>query len=284
MTTYAVTGATGHLGALAIEALLEKGVPAGDVVAVVRDPEKAAPLAARGVQVRTADYAQPQTLKSAFAGVDRLLLVSGNEVGKRIEQHSNVIDAAGEAGVGLIAYTSITRADISGSPLAPEHKATEELLAASGVPHTLLRDNWYVENYTANLADYLARGAIVAAAGEGRVAGAARRDYAEAAAVVLTGEGHSGRTYELAGTPFTFAELAATISEVTGRDVAYRPVGPAELTGILTDAGLDKGTAGFVVSLDESIARGDLDIDSDDLRELLGRPLTPVAEVVRAAL
>ncbi|WP_433504547.1 SDR family oxidoreductase [Pseudonocardia halophobica] len=284
MTTYAVTGATGHLGALAIEALLEKGVPAGDVVAVVRDAGRAAALAARGVQVRTADYTQPGTLQAAFAGVDRLLLVSGNEVGRRIAQHGNVIDAAKETGVGLIAYTGITRADTTGSPLAPEHKATEELLAASGVPHTLLRNNWYVENYTAQLADYLARGAIVAAAGEGRVAGAARRDYAEAAAVVLTGEGHAGRSYELAGTPFTFKELAATISEASGREVEYRPVGPGELIGILTGAGLDEGTAGFVVALDESIARGDLDIESTDLPELLGRPLTPVADVVRAAL
>ncbi|MCE3550618.1 SDR family oxidoreductase [Pseudonocardia sp. RS11V-5] len=284
MTTYAVTGATGHLGALAIEALLEKGVPAGDVVAVVRDPEKAAPLAARGVQVRTADYAQPETLRTALAGVDRLLLVSGSEVGQRTEQHGNVIDAAKEAGVALIAYTSISRADSTGSPLAPEHKATEELLAASGVPHTLLRNNWYVENYTVQLADHLSGGAIVAAAGDGRVAMAARRDYAEAAAVVLTGEGHAGKTYELAGAPFTFKELAATITEVGGREVEYRPVGAAELTAVLTGAGLDEGTAGFVVALDESIARGDLDIESSDLAELLGRPLTPVADVVRAAL
>jgi NAD(P)H dehydrogenase (quinone) len=284
MTTYAVTGATGHLGALAIEALLEKGVPVGDVVAVVRDRKKAAPLAARGVQVRAADYTRPETLRTALAGVDRLLLVSGNEVGKRIVQHGNVIDAAKEAGVALIAYTSITRADTTASPLAPEHKASEELLAASGLPHTLLRNNWYVENYTAQLADYLSRGAIVTAAGDGRVAGAARRDYAEAAAVVLTGEGHAGKTYELAGTPFTFKELAATISEISGRDVEYRPVSPGELTGILTGAGLDDGTAGFVVALDESTARGDLDIDGTDLPELLGRPLTPVADVVRAAL
>ncbi|MCE0761506.1 SDR family oxidoreductase [Pseudonocardia kujensis] len=284
MTTYAVTGATGHLGALAIEALLEKGVPAGDVVAVVRDPGKAAALTARGVQVRVGDYGQPETLRTALAGVDRLLLVSGSEVGKRVEQHGNVIDAAKEAGVALIAYTSITRADSTGSPLAPEHRATEELLAASGVPHTLLRNNWYVENYTAQLTDYLSRGAIVAAAGEGRVAMAARRDYAEAAAVVLTGEGHAGKTYELAGAPVTFKGLAATITEVSGREVEYRPVSATELAGILTGAGLDEGTAGFVVALDESIARGDLDIDSSDLAELLGRPLTPVADVVRAAL
>jgi NAD(P)H dehydrogenase (quinone) len=284
MTTYAVTGATGHLGSLAIEALLERGVPVGEIVAVVRDPEKAAPLAGRGVQVRRGDYAAPETLRAALAGVDRLLLVSGNEVGKRVDQHRNVIDAAKGAGVALIAYTSITRADTTGSPLAPEHKATEELLAASGVPHTLLRNNWYVENYTAQLADYLSRGAIVAAAGEGRVAGAARRDYAEAAAVVLTGEGHAGKVYELAGTPFTFKELAATITEAGGREVEYRPVSPAELTGALTAAGLDEGTAGFVVALDESIARGDLDSERTDLPELLGRPLTPVADVVRAAL
>src|SRR3954453_7892099 len=166
MTTYAVTGATGHLGALAIEALLEKGVPAANVIAVVRDADRAAPLAARGVQVRTADYAQPDTLRTTLAGVDRLLLVSGNEVGKRTEQHGNVIDAAKEAGVELIAYTSVTRADTNPIPPAPEHKATEELLAASGVAHTLLRNNWYVENYTAPLVDHLDRGAIVAAVGE----------------------------------------------------------------------------------------------------------------------
>jgi len=284
MTTYAVTGATGHLGALVVEALLERGVPASDVVAVARTPQKAAALADRGVTVREGDYSKPETLATALAGVDVLLLVSGSEVGQRVPQHAAVIEAAKAASVGRIAYTSVTRADTSALVLAPEHKATEELVRASGLPFTVLRNNWYIENYTGGLADHLSRGGIVGAAGDGRIAAATRADFAAAAAAVLTGDGHAGATYELAGTPFTLKELTAVITDVSGTTVGYDDVTGAELVAILQGAGLDEGTAGFVAALDEGIARGDLDIDSDDLPRLLGRPVTPLADAVRAAL
>ncbi|MBW0105297.1 NAD(P)H-binding protein [Pseudonocardia sp. KRD291] len=284
MTTYAVTGATGALGALVVGELLGRGVPAADVVAVVRTPSKAEDLAARGVTVRRGDYSAPETLPAALAGVDVLLLVSGNEVGRRVPQHEAVIEAAVDAGVGRIVYTSVLRADTTELALAPEHKATEELLRRSGVLFTVLRNGWYTENYTERIPEYLARGAIVGAAGGGRVAAATRADYAAAAAEVLLGDGHAGAVYELGGTPFTFTELAAQITRASGTEVGYTDVGVAELVGILQGAGLDEPTAGFVAALDEAIARGDLDADPADLVRLLGRPSTPLADAVRASV
>ena len=284
MTTYAVTGATGHLGRLAIDALLERGTAAADVVAIVRTPAKAADLAQRGVTVRVGDYARPETLPAALADVDVLLLVSGNEVGQRVAQHAAVIDAAKRAGVARIVYTSLLRADSSQIVLAPEHKATEQLLHSAGLPFTILRNGWYLENYTAQIADHLARGTIVGAAGEGRISAATRADFAAAAAAVLIEDGHENAVYELGGPAFTLKELAAEISELSGRTVVYQDVSVAELTGILSGAGLDAGTAGFVAALDEAIARGELYTASTELSRLIGRPTTPLADAVRAAL
>jgi len=283
MPTYAVTGATGHLGRLVVAELLARGIEPGAVVAIARTPAKAAGLAEQGVQVRVGNYDEPDTLTSALSGVDTLLLVSGSEVGRRIAQHRAVIDAAKANGVGRIAYTSLLRADTSAMPLAPEHKATEEMLRASGITFTMLRNSWYIENYTAQLGQYLKDEVIVAAAGNGRIAAATRADYAVAAAAALTGSGHDNAVYELGGTPFTFAELAAVITDVTGTKVGYRAVSPAELVQRLTSAGLDAGTAEFVTALDEGIARGELDTDSTDLQTLAGRPSTPLADAVRAA-
>jgi NAD(P)H dehydrogenase (quinone) len=283
MTTYAVTGATGHLGALAIEALLARGVPAADLVAIARTPGRATGVEALGVGVREGDYARPDTLRTALKDVDELLLVSGSEVGRRVAQHGAVIEAAKAAGVRRVAYTSITRADSSPIVLAPEHRATEELLRASGLAYTVLRNNWYLENYTDRLAEHLARGVILGATAGGRIAAAARADYADAAAAVLTGPGHDGRVYELAGPPLTLAGLAAAITEVTGTPVSYRDVSTAELVAALGQAGLDPEAAGFVAALDEGIARGDLDIADDTLTRLIGRAPTPLETVLRAA-
>lgn len=284
MTTFAITGATGQLGTLVIDELLARGVPAADVVAVVRSAEKAASLAARGVDVRVADYDVPNTLPAALAGVDVLLLVSGSEPGNRIAQHRAVVDAAKEAGVGRIVYTSLLRADTTPLVLAPEHKGTEELIRASGVPFTLLRNGWYTENYTSQLGQYVQQGAIVAAAGDGRIAAATRADYAAAAAAVLVGDGHAGAVYELGGTPFTLKELAAAVTETTGVEVSYSAVSTDELVGILAGVGLDDGTARFVAALDEGAERGDLNTDSTDLERLIGRPSTPLIDAVRAAV
>jgi len=283
MTTYAVTGATGHLGPLAINALLSRGVPASDIVAVARTPEKADSLAALGVQVRHGDYDRPETLPAALAGVDELLLVSGSELGKRVGQHGAVIDAAKAAGVRRIVYTSAPRADTTELPVAPEHKATEELVKASGLPYTILRNNWYLENYTGQLGTYLERGAVVDATGNGRVAAATRADFADAAAAALVSGEHDNAVYELGGTAFTMDELAAVVAEVTGTPVRHQSVTPEQLAEALRAAGLDDGTAAFVAALDVAIARGDLDSDSDDLSRLIGRPATSLSEAVRAA-
>ncbi|WP_432562336.1 SDR family oxidoreductase [Kineococcus sp. SYSU DK003] len=280
MTTYAVTAASGHLGRLAVEDLLARGE--GDVVAIVRDPGKVADLAGRGVTVRAGDYDDPASLAAALQGVDRLLLVSGSEPGKRIAQHTRVVEAAKAAGVQRIAYTSILRADTSGNPLAPDHAGTEEVLAAAGIEFTVLRNSWYLENYTAQLGQYLRTGEIVGSAHEGRVSAASRADYAQAAVAALTAE-DPGQVHELAGASFSFPELAAAVTEVTGATVTYRDLTTQEHVQTLQAVGLDAGTAAFVAALDASIAAGDLQTDRTDLVELLGRPATSLTDALRAA-
>lgn len=283
MTTYAVTGATGELGALVIDALLEREVEAAAIVAVVRNTAKAAGLQERGVTVREGDYDKPETLASALAGVDTLMFISGSEVGQRVRQHGNVLEAAKAAGVKRLAYTSVLRADTSELALAPEHKATEALIRESGIPFSLLRNGWYIENYTGQLGQYLQAGAVIGAAGDAKIAAATRADFAEAAAVVLTGEGHQNAVYELGGTPFTLVEFASAISEVAGRNIGYRNVTLDEYKQGLLAAGLDEGTAGFLTALEANTAAGDLDTESEDLAKLIGRLSTPLAEAVRAA-
>ncbi|GEA87565.1 SDR family oxidoreductase [Cellulomonas cellasea] len=280
-----VTGATGHLGRLVVTELLARGVPAADVVATGRRVEAIADLAAQGVRVVASDYADPESLRAAFEGAGAVLLVSGNEVGQRVTQHGNAIEAAKAAGVGHLVYTSAPRATTSDLVLAPEHKATEELLAASGLTTTVLRNNWYTENYVATLEQARATGELVASAGDGRVASATRADFAAAAAAVLTTPGHGGKVYELGGdTAWTHHELAAAIGEVLGREVVYRPVSPEEHLAVLTTAGLDEGTAGFVVALDGNIRDGALADVTGDLSRLTGRPTTPLVDGLRAAV
>ncbi|MEZ0165361.1 NAD(P)H-binding protein [Kineococcus sp. LSe6-4] len=283
MTTYAVTAATGQLGRLVVDALLERGVTPSDVVAVVRTPAKADDLAARGVVVRAGDYSDRASLDGALAGVDRLLLVSGSEVGQRVAQHANVVEAAQAAGVGRLVYTSLLRADTSTSPLAPEHRATEQAIADSGLPHVLLRNGWYYENYTASLGQYLATGEVLGATHDGRIGGASRADFAAAAAAALLADDEGEGVHELAGETFTLTDLAATITEVTGTTVVSRDVTGEEYRRTLEGHGLDAGTAGFVAALDASIAAGDLHTDRTDLAALLGRPASTLREAVDAA-
>lgn len=283
--TLLVTGASGQLGRLVVESLLDSGAAASDIVATARKPESIADLTERGVEVRRADYDDPTSLDAAFAGVDRLLLVSSSEVGQRVAQHANVIDAAKRAGVGFVAYTSITRADTSDLVLAAEHRATEELLAASGLPHALLRNSWYLENYTGQLPTVLEHGAVLGAAAEGRVSAASRADYAAAAAAVLAGDGHEGAVYELgADHAFTLAEYAAAVGRVTGTEVAYRDLSVDDYVAALVSAGLPEPYAALLADSDRGLSEGALFTDSGDLSRLAGRPTTGVEDAVRAAL
>ncbi|MFH8514789.1 SDR family oxidoreductase [Streptomyces gelaticus] len=279
-----VTGATGELGRLVVEQLLAT-VPASEIAAVVRNGEKAAPLAARGVELRVADYDRPESLQNVFRAGDRVLLISGSEVGRRVPQHTAVIDAAEAAGVAQLAYTGILGGPDADFRLAAEHKATEQLILDSGLPHTFLRNGWYTENYTANLAPVLAHGAVVANAGDGRVASATRADYAAAAAAVLTGEGHIGAAYELSGdVAWSLAEYAAEISKATGKEITYRNVPAAVHQEILVGAGVPEFFAEILVDVDEAIKRGLLAATSGDLARLIGRPTTPLARTVAAAV
>ncbi|MCD2357904.1 SDR family oxidoreductase [Pantoea eucalypti] len=280
----AITGATGQLGRFVIEALLKK-VPAEEIVAAVRTPAKAADLAAQGITVRQADYSQPETLRAAFAGVDKLLLISGSEVGQREAQHKAVIEAAQAAGVGFIAYTSLLHADTSPLGLGVEHRATEALLKASGIPFALLRNGWYTENYAASIPPALAHHAFIGAAGEGRIASAARQDYAEAAAEVMSREDQAGKVYELAGDDsYTLAQFAAEIAAQSGEKVDYVNLSQADFAAALKGAGLPEGLAEMLADSDAGAEKGGLYNDSRQLSKLIGRPTTPWQTVVRAAL
>ena len=280
--TIAVTGSNGQLGRLVIEDLKAK-VPASDIIALARDPAKAGDL---GVAVRAADYAaDPATLEAALKGVDTLVLISSSEVGQRAVQHQNVINAAKASGVGRIVYTSLLHADTSPLSLASEHVETEAALNASGIPHTILRNGWYTENYTGSVPAGVAHGALVGSAGNGRVASAARADYAEAAAVVATTDGHVGKVYELAGdNAWTLADLAAEVSAQTGKQIPYHNLPETEYAAVLTGVGLPEGLAAAIASWDVGASQGALDGDSAALTGLIGRPTTPLKDVVAAAL
>jgi NAD(P)H dehydrogenase (quinone) len=280
-----VTGATGHLGRLVVESLLQRGIPAGEIVAAGRNLDKIKDFADRGVRTVAIDYADPESLKAAFAGADKVLLISSSEVGQRIAQHQNAIDAAKAAGVQLIVYTSIPGGEASSMILALDHQATEAALRKSGVPFTLLRNGWYLENYTEQLPTTLQHGAIVGSAGEGRISAAARADFADATAAVLVTDGHAGAIYELGGDEsFTLAELATEITGQSGTQVEYRNLPEAEHRQVLIGLGLPEPVATMVADIDRGISEGELQIESGDLARLAGRPTTSLATAIAAAL
>ncbi len=280
----AVTGATGQLGRLVLEQLLAT-VPADRLVAIVRQPSKAADLAAAGVAVRQADYNDAAALDRALVGVDRLLLISSNEIGQRAAQHQRVIDAAVRQSVRLLVYTSLLHADTSTLSLAGEHRETEAALRASGLPHIILRNGWYTENYTqASLVD-VAQGAVCGCVGAGRIASAARADYAAAAVVALTGTLAPNQVYELAGdTAYTLEELAAEISRQSGKAVRYHHLSEPEYQDVLRRAGLPEGLVRALPAWDVCASQGALFDESHTLSRLIGRPTTPLAQLVREAL
>jgi len=280
-----VTGASGQLGHRVVDALMKR-LPAAQLVAGARQTRKAADLAAQGVEVREVDYEQPQTLEAALVGIDRLLLISSSEIGRRAEQHRKVIEAALKAKLTLFAYTSVLQADRSVLGLAEEHRQTEAALAASGLPYVILRNGWYTENYTASIPLALQHGALVGSAGRGRIASAARQDYAEAAAAVMaSGPNQVGKIYELAGDEaYTLTELAAEVSRQTGREIVYRDLPETEYRTVLLDAGLPEPVAALLADSDAGAARGALFDDSHTLRQLIGRPTIPMAQSVAEAL
>ncbi len=279
-----VTGATGQLGRLVIKSLL-KSVPANQIVAAVRAPSKAADLAALGVQVREADYGKPATLASAFAGATSVLLISSTNIGQRVAEHKAVIDAAKSAGAQLLAYTSVLRADTCTLLVAPDHLATEQYLAASGVPWVFLRNGWYIENYTGGLSAAVESGAILGSAGAGRIAAASRADYADAAAAVLSTLGHAGKVYELGGdSAFTLAELAAEVSKQSGKTIVYKDMPEPDYENVLKSAELPDAIAHLVADSDEKASHGELDTTSRDLNRLIGRSTTSLAAAVATAI
>ncbi|MDR3706238.1 MAG: SDR family oxidoreductase [Paludibacteraceae bacterium] len=276
-----ITGATGQLGRIMVEQL-KKRVSAESIVALVRNPQKAAEL---GIEAREFDYAKPENLATSLQGIDKLLLISSNELGQRATQHANVINAAKQAGVKWIVYTSLLHAETSSLNLAGEHLATEAALKASGIPYTILRNGWYTENYTGSVQGAITAGAFIGSAGDGKISSAARVDFAEAAAVVLSGEGHQGKVYELAGDEsYTLTDLAAEIARQTKKDIPYNNLPEAEYANILKSFGIPEGFAGAIASWDVSASKGDLFDNGHLLSKLIGRPTTPLAKVVADAI
>lgn len=280
----AITGATGQLGQHVLENLL-KTVPAGQVVAIVRNPAKAESLSQRGIGVRQADYSDEAALTAALQGVDKLLLISSSEVGQRAVQHRNVINAAKSAGVKFIAYTSLLHADTSPLGLADEHIATEQMLADSGIAYALLRNGWYTENYLASAPPAIEHGVFIGAAGNGKIASATRADYAAAAARVIAEEGHAGKVYELAGDEaWTLSELAAELSKQSGKNVVYQNLSEADFAAALKGVGLPAGLADMLANSDTGASKGGLFDDSRTLSALIGRPTTTLADSIKGIL
>jgi NAD(P)H dehydrogenase (quinone) len=276
-----ITGATGQLGKWVVAKLKER-TSAENLVALVRSPEKAIEL---GIEARQFDYSASEGLANSLQGIDHLLLISSSEVGQRASQHRNVIEAAKQAGVKWIVYTSLLKADSTSLSLGPEHAETEGLLEASGIPFTILRNGWYTENHWASLAAVRESGVWIGSAGDGRFSAATREDFAEAAAVVLTTEGHQGNTYELAGDEsFTMAELAAEVSRQTGQEISYSDLPQAKYESALIGSGLPEFLAKLFAGFDESARQGDLFDDSKQLSHLIGRPTTSLSAAVSAAL
>lgn len=272
-----VTGASGQLGRLIVEQLRAKNET---VVAAVRTPEKAQSLSALGAEVRWADYEKPESLEAAFKGADVLVLVSGSEVGRRLPQHTNAVNAAKKAGVKRIVYTSILRAPTSTLALAGEHKATEELIVASGIPYTFLRNGWYIENYTAQLGGALAQGKIFGASGEGRVSAASRADFAAAAVAVATSAGHENKAYELGGPAITLAQYAKSLSTWSGKSIDYVNQPQNEYRDLLVKVGVPAPFAEILADSDGGIARGELEVPVTALASLIGRAPETVDQVL----
>jgi NAD(P)H dehydrogenase (quinone) len=279
-----ITGATGHLGRLVIASLLKK-MPASNIVAAVRNADKAKDLVAKGVQVRIADYNDQEAWDGALKGAEKVLLISSSEVGQRAKQHRSVIDAAIRADVTLLAYTSILHCDTSVLGIAAEHKATEEYIRASGLPVALLRNSWYTENYMAGIPAALSLGTMYGCAGQGRISSAARADFAEAAAMVMTAGGQAGKVYELAGDrAFTLAELAAEIARQSGKSIKYVDLPEADYRTALVKAGFPEAVAALLADSETGISKGALFDESRALSRLINRPTTPMAASVTTAL
>lgn len=280
----AITGATGQLGSIVIEKLLLQ-TEANNIVALVRNPAKATHLTAQNIEVREFDYDRPETLVPALSGIDKLLLISANEVGRRTPQHKAVIDAAKVAGVPYLAYTSLLRADTSPLGLAQEHRETEKLIQDSGLRYTFLRNNWYSENYLAGVAHTIEIGTLFGAAQDGRISSASRIDYAEAAAKVLTSTGHDNQTYELAGSQsFSLSELATLIGQAASKTINYQNLSAEEYTQGLTQVGLPAGLVAVIVDADIQTIQGAMYSDSQDLEQLIGRKTTNIQDAIKAAL
>lgn len=278
-----ITGATGKLGQHVIASLLTS-VPADHIIAAVRNPAKAVNLTALGVQVRQADYNDGASLDAAFKGATKILLISSSEVGQRAQQHQNVIDAARRAGVALLAYTSVLRADTSPLGLAAEHVITEAAIRASGLPYTFLRNGWYLENHTEHLAPVLEHGVVLGAAQNGRFSSAARADYAAAAAAVLTADKPQA-IYELAGDHgFTLAEYAAEVARQSGKVIVYKDLPQADFKAALVGVGVPEGFADLLADSDAGAAKGALEDNGKQLSTLIGRPTTRLLDAVKAVL
>ncbi|TDO94754.1 NAD(P)H dehydrogenase (quinone) [Halanaerobium saccharolyticum] len=275
-----VTGATGKLGSKVMDFLM-KEVPAEQLAVSVRDPAKAEALKNRGVEVRQGDFEQPETLSTAFRNVDKILIISttgDNET--RIREHQNAVHAAAEAGVNFIAYTSLADAENSSLFLAPVHRKTEKAIKATGIPYSFLRNNWYLRNELPSIKAAISGQPWVTAAEEGKVGWALQKDYAEAAAKVLSESGHENTIYELSAQPRTQAELVNAVADIIDQEITIKRVDDEEYKQIMKESGMPESSLPMILAIQRGIREGELNVKSNDFEKLLGRPATPIKKAL----
>lgn len=285
--TLLVTGASGQLGRLVLDSLLASGKSPASIIATTRDTAKLADYAAKGVIVRLADFDDAASLDAAFAGADKVLIISTDALdqpGKRLAQHKAAVAAAKEAGAKHILYTSMPQPDDSLVTFAPDHLGTEEAIKATGIPYTILRDGWYAENLFMSLPHALETGSWYTSTGEGRIAHITRADTAAAIAGAVLKAGNESKTYTLTGTKSrTAEEIAAIVSAATGKPLKVVHVTDAQLAEGLKAAGLPEGFIPTIVSFDANTREGKIASVTSDAETLSGRKPTSFEDFVAAS-
>lgn len=284
MSKILISGASGHLGSLVIKHLIEsQGIAAADIIATSRDPSKLSALAAKGVETRAADFSTPSTLAAAFQGVDRLLIISTDAIGARIDQHKAAIEAAQKASVQRIFYTSMPKAETSAIIFAPEHAASEAAIKSSGLAYTIFRNGWYMENLFMSLPQIVSSGQWYTSAGDGRTGYIAREDIARAIAAGIAHPVAENITYNLNGdVGHSNHDIAALVSDITAKQIDVINLNDEQLLNGMLATGVPANFAPFLVSTNAATRAGDLDRISDDAANLSGHPLTTLKAFLEA--